>query len=71
MTATEDTALEDTALEDTALEDTALEDTALEDIVSRCPVCGARVQGNVGTPTPPHEVDEGTGPCPGEGRPSE
>ena len=43
----------------------------MDDIVSRCPVCGARVEVNVGSPTPPHEVDEGSGPCAGEGQSSE
>jgi hypothetical protein len=43
----------------------------MDDIVSRCPECGARVEGAVGTTTPPHEVDEGSGPCPGAGQPSE
>lgn len=43
---------------------------AMDDIVSRCPVCGARVQASVGSPTPPHTVDEGRGPCSGAGKPS-
>jgi hypothetical protein len=43
----------------------------MDDIVSRCPVCGARVNVSVGTPTPPHTVDEGDTPCTGAGQPSE
>lgn len=38
--------------------------------MSRCPVCGARVYVNAGTPTPTHQAEGETATCPGSGRPS-
>lgn len=43
----------------------------MNDIVSRCPVCGARVNAAVGSKTPPHQTDGGAGPCKGAGKASE
>ncbi|WP_432827238.1 hypothetical protein [Dactylosporangium sp. CA-092794] len=42
--------------------------------MSRCPVCGARVYVNAGSPTPAHQPDNaaasGSAQCPGTGQPS-
>lgn len=39
--------------------------------MSRCPVCGARVHVNAGTPTPAHQPDSGgSSKCDGSGQPS-
>ncbi len=39
--------------------------------MSRCPACGARVYVSAGSPTPPHEKDDGSGgQCTGQGQPS-
>ncbi len=46
---------------------------ASSEVMSRCPVCGARVYVNAGTPTPAHQPDGVTGAatqCDGTGRPS-
>ncbi|MEV6521327.1 hypothetical protein AB0M43_05185 [Longispora sp. NPDC051575] len=40
------------------------------EVMSRCPVCEARVYVNAGSPTPPHPADGPGGPCPGAGQPS-
>jgi len=41
------------------------------EVVSRCPVCGHRVNAAVGTPTPPHSADGSVVPCKGTGQPSD
>lgn len=41
--------------------------------MSRCPVCGARVYVNAGSPTPAHQPDgaaAGSAQCQGTGQPS-
>jgi hypothetical protein len=38
------------------------------DVMSRCPVCGARVYVGAGQPTPAHQADGKD--CPGTGQPS-
>lgn len=47
--------------------------TTAGEAMSRCPVCGARVHVNAGSPTPPHQPDgaaQGADQCPGSGQPS-
>ena len=46
---------------------------ASSEAMSRCPVCGARVHVNAGTPTPAHQPDGAAGAatqCSGTGQPS-
>lgn len=43
----------------------------MDEIVSRCPVCGARVHVNAGDPTPAHQNEDSGVECPGTGQPSD
>jgi hypothetical protein len=40
-------------------------------VMSRCPVCQARVYVGAGAPTPQHNEDGTDKPCPGAGQPSQ
>jgi len=40
------------------------------EVMSRCPVCGARVSVGAGAATPPHDNEERGGRCAGTGKPS-
>jgi hypothetical protein len=43
-----------------------------DDVMSRCPVCGARVYVGAGDPTPAHQAEGSAEPeCPGTGQPSQ
>ncbi len=42
----------------------------MPELLSRCPVCGARVYAETGTPTPPHTTEGTQQECPGTGQPS-
>ncbi len=42
----------------------------MSELLSRCPVCGARVYAQTGTPTPPHRAEGSQEECPGSGQAS-
>jgi competence CoiA-like predicted nuclease len=42
----------------------------MSQVMSRCPVCQARVYVNAGNPTPPHQAEGSEQQCPGTGQPS-
>jgi hypothetical protein len=42
----------------------------MAELLSRCPVCGARVNAQTGTPTPPHQIEGTQTECSGTGQPS-
>ena len=40
------------------------------EVMSRCPVCQARVNVNAGAPTPPHKAEGSDAQCAGTGQPT-